>query len=192
MVRLNTELIPDPACEGFRARLAALREEYASLLGEYAKLSGPVARRLTAEYQLLFGQKEALMLSLELDILCLQREFSLRQAALNHGMTLTDEAVAQTLKREFQEYQKAVDEKYEEVQKAQQSFNGERVPEEDIKELKSLFHQLAKWLHPDLNPGLPPIARELWMRALDCLSEKRPGPIAACDGFEGGTPGRRG
>ena len=162
-----TKELPEPGQKDAEARHAELAENYTKLVMEYAELNGPYTKALEAEYQLAFGHKETRIFELKLAIQRMRREFSIRQAAASHGVILDDDEVEEQLAEEFQQFREQVEQLHSKLRQAQDFLGGKKLTVAEVKEIKRIFRELAKRLHPDLNADLPPIAEELWRRAMD-------------------------
>lgn len=164
-----SDQFPDfsPVFEKLRAELAALRGEYADLLSEYAELSGPVRANLETLYMVHLGRLEYRIFSQQVAIRRVRREIALYQAAANSGERIDPETVERTVTAEFAEYTAQLKAKKAELQRADELYLAKKLSAEDSKALKELYHDLVKKLHPDLNPDLPPKAKEIWLRIVD-------------------------
>jgi hypothetical protein len=164
MVMLARNLAFSPEFEKARADLQTARKNYAVLVEEYSLLTGVVSKNLEAEYMLKLGKKEYELFSCQVEVLRLKREISLFQAARNRGEIITEEEVAKIIKEEFSEYQQLLEKQKANLEFARMYIGAEKLSPEEIKELKKLYHDIVRKLHPDLNPDLPDEAAVLWER----------------------------
>lgn len=164
MVMLAGNLAFSPEFEKARADLQTARKNYAVLVEEYSLLTGVVSKNLEAEYMLKLGKKEYELFSCQVEVLRLKREISLFQAARNRGEIITEEEVAKIIEEEFSEYQQQLEKQKANLEFARMYIGAKKLSPEEIKELKKLYHDIVRKLHPDLNPNLPDEAAVLWER----------------------------
>ncbi len=152
--------------EEAKRKLNELRREYAALLAEYDELTGAVRRHLETEYMMLIGKLEYRLFSLQFQARRLKREISIYQAAANRGEFILAEEVETILDREFAEYEAALEERQEEIRRAEEHHFCPKLSEEETRAIRDLYHDLVRKLHPDLNPDLPDGARQLWEKVV--------------------------
>lgn len=152
------------AVETAKRKLDALRGEYAELLAEYDELTNSVRRNLEAEYMMRIGRLEYRLFALQVRTRQLRREIALYQAAKNRGGTISAEEVGAIIAREFAEYQAALAEQQEKIRKAEEHHFSPKLSSADTEALRTLYHDMVRKLHPDLNRDLPEEAKQLWVR----------------------------
>jgi len=153
--------------EEAKRKLEELGREYAALLAEYDELTGTVRANLESEYMMLIGRKEHQLFSLQIHLQQLKREIALYQAAANQGKSVSGETVRRIIEKEFAEYRTLLHEQQKKIRQAEALHFAKKLSAAESKELKELYHDLVRKLHPDLNPGLPPEAGVLWQKIVE-------------------------
>jgi len=153
--------------EDAKQKLEELSKEYAALLAQYDELTHSVRPHLEAEYVMQLGRREHQLFTLQLQTRQLKREIALYQAAKNHGETVSPEAVQEIIETEFAQYKAQLAEPQEKIQLAEELHFAKKLSAAETKELKALYYDMVRKLHPDLNPGLPPKAAILWQRIVE-------------------------
>ncbi|MCQ2397656.1 MAG: J domain-containing protein, partial [Lentisphaeria bacterium] len=166
MVYYNEQLMLSPEVEALQKRYENLSDQYVKLQQEYLDLTGPTRKALETEYMMTIGRKEHALFSLQVESMQIRRELTLCQAAANQGRIITKAEVDEQLRQEFAEYKAQLDEQQKRVKEAEEHFHAEKLSTKEAQELSKRFHQIAKKLHPDIHPDLPPEAAELWNRIL--------------------------
>lgn len=151
-----------PEFEKMKSDLYSAREKYTVLVEHYTHLTGVVGDNLEVEYMMKLGKKEHELFSCRVEILRLKREIALFQAARNRGETITADHVRKVIEKEFADYQKEIEKQKEKLKLAKLHFSAKKFTPEESKQLKKLYHDIVRKLHPDLNPHLPEGASALW------------------------------
>lgn len=167
MVMLSNELDFSAEYQAATRELEEWRSRYADRQCEYTELSETVAPNVEAEYMMTVGGKEHALFALQAEYQQCRREVALYQAAANRGETVTAQAVADIIAVEFAAFQEELRERQSKVAAAAKQFASEKLSPQESQAVKTLYHALVRKLHPDLNPGQPPQAAELWHRVLD-------------------------
>ncbi|MBQ7207643.1 MAG: hypothetical protein IJS01_07600 [Lentisphaeria bacterium] len=153
--------------ESAKRRLEELKEEYAKLLAEYDELTGPVRCNLESEYMMRIGRLEYRLFSLQVRAQQLKREIALYQAAENRRETISPDEVAGIIEREFAAYRAALAEQREKLRKAEEQYFAPKLSVDDTRALRTLYHDMVRKLHPDINRDLPEEAKRLWVRIVE-------------------------
>lgn len=76
------------------------------------------------------------------------------QAKKNRQEKIIISAIEETLDNEFAAYQQQLDEQIDKMNNALERSRSEVLTDEEHKELKKLYRQIVKSLHPDINPDV--------------------------------------
>lgn len=147
--------------------IAQLRVEISMLMLERDEIVHHQNPNIEAAYILELGVLEYRLYELECNILRAQRKMQLMQVYINRQEHPDMKAVEHVLTREFEEYEKKIQEHLAQINKALDRSSGTLLSESETKELKSLYRNIVKLLHPDLHPELSPELQELFVKAVE-------------------------
>ena len=153
--------------EKAKEELDRLSTRYAGLLTDYDEMTGTVRVDLETQYMMKIGRKEYQLFSLQIQVLQIKREISLYQAAKNAGRRIVPEEVKHIIDVEMADYQEQLDEQLKKLKLADALHLSKRMSHEETIKLRKLYHDLARLLHPDINPALPEKAIVLWQRIVE-------------------------
>lgn len=162
----QSDLITHPEARRLTEERDLLRDELARLLAEAHDLVETVGPNLLAMYQNKIGAWELRRLEAECAVARLRREIELAQAAMNRGEAPDPGAINAQIEAEFTTWRQRVQEAADRLRDAQLRMSHKLSPEED-RELKRLYRELVKDLHPDMNPGRGEELAQLWRRVQD-------------------------
>lgn len=145
---------------------AELRMELAQLLTEAHDLVHTLRPNLLALYQTKLGAWELEKLKAQFRVARLKRTIELVQAVLNRGGKPDMFQIEAQVKEEQVLWEKKVTEAASKLQRAEHRL-AHLLPDEQNAELKKLYHQLVKQLHPDLHPDQPAGDKLLWQQVQD-------------------------
>lgn len=142
---------------------ALLREELAHLLTEEHDLVHITKPHLLALYQQKIGACELRHLEARIAAAWARRRLELVQAAVNQGRRPNLQEIEGLLELEFLAWRQQVMEAAERLTAAEYRLSHLLSAGED-RELRALYYQLVKQLHPDLNPVPDEHHHRLWRR----------------------------
>ncbi|MGI8602902.1 MAG: hypothetical protein ACR2OZ_07860 [Verrucomicrobiales bacterium] len=160
----RSSLQPDPEWQRLSGAVAAQREHVLRLLEERHDLHVVTKPWLLALYQQKLGAWEVKRLALQAEVARLKRKVALAQAALNHGQRPDWDEIEGRLDLEFLNWKQKVAEAVGALEAAQK-WAASALTTEEAAELKKLWRQMVKRLHPDVNGTLDEEAAHLWARA---------------------------
>lgn len=145
---------------------AELRMELTLLLTEAHDLVHTLRPNLLALYQTQLGAWELEKLKAQFRIARLKRTIELVQAALNRGGKPDMVQIQAQVQEEQVLWEKKINEAAAKLQTAEHRL-AHLLPDEQNAELKKLYYQLVKQLHPDLNPDQTAGDKLLWQQVQD-------------------------
>jgi len=151
-----------PQAARLRQECRDLAAELANLVFQHDSLVTELIPALEAEYLTKLGPGRTRVLELQLENRRLQRRIEAIQACLNRGRVPDLERIDQALEEELRSWTEEVARQRREVEKARQALI-EPMPVAELRQVRSLYRELVKLLHPDLNPVTPERAR-LWLQ----------------------------
>lgn len=142
-----------------------LRTEISMLLLERDELRLVICKNIETAYMLALGSLEYKAFELQCKVLRLRRKIDLIQAKKNRQEKIVLSAIEETLDEEFAEYQRQLDEQINKMNKALDHSKGTPLTEEETKEIKKIYRNIVKALHPDLHPEVTPAQVQLFQNA---------------------------
>ena len=150
----SADVIAFPDFEKLKSEVEKLRTELSMLLLERDELQFVICKNIETAYMLSLGSIEYKAYEAQCAALRLKRKIELIQAKKNRQEKVIISAIEETLDNEFAEYQKQLDEQIDKMNNALERSRSEVLTDEENKELKKLYRQIVKSLHPDINPDV--------------------------------------
>lgn len=149
-----------------RARFNTLKKEFSELFALKNEMLSHKGPFLTSLYLELIGRKLYEHYCLKVELSKLKERMTLLQVYINRNESPDLQAVDEKIEILFSEYQKKIEEEAQNLAAAREYLtNGKFLSDEEVKELKSLYYTIVKWLHPDINPDLTEEQKELFVKA---------------------------
>ncbi len=189
MDKTDGSVMLSPDFEKLKAQVEKLRVELSMRVLERDTLQFVEAKNLEMAYMLEIGAAEYRVFKAQCAMLRMKRKLEMIRAKKNRREPVDEATIDAALDGEFEAYQKALDERLHAVNDALARNRCEVLTEEETKELKRLYRQAVKALHPDLHPELTPEQLRLFEHAIDAYQS---GDLQAlrvvCELIAGGGP----
>ena len=160
----NIILFPD--FQRLKEEIERMKTELSMLLLERDELQFVVSKNIDTRYMLELGGLEYKAYEAQCAALRLKRKIELIQALKNRQETVVMSAIEDTLDAEFAEYQQKLNEQIERMNEALERSQCEVLTDEENKELKKIYREVVKTLHPDLNPKVSEAQIKLFENAV--------------------------
>ena len=151
--KVNT-IIEFPDFAKMKTDVERMRTELSMLLLERDELKLVICKNIEMEYMLKLGSLEYKEYELQCDALRLKRKIELIQAKKNRQEKIILAEIDRILDAEFEEYMRQLEEQIKKMNEALKRSECRFLNDEEEKELKKLYRQIVKALHPDLNPDV--------------------------------------
>ncbi|ASS38338.1 V-type ATP synthase subunit I domain-containing protein [Mogibacterium pumilum] len=168
---MKNKLIVFPEIAKLKEEVDWARTELSMALLEYDELRFVVCKNLEANYFAEFGAIEYKLYEAQCLEARLRRKIELIQAKKNRQEKIDFSEIEALLDEEFEDYKRELEEQLEKINEAIERKNLERLYKEESKELKTLYRQIVKALHPDLNPDLSEVKLELFNNAVQAYKK---------------------
>jgi hypothetical protein len=161
MQNLSSTLARDAAFEEMVRKFNVLRDQFASALLKRDFLLKTLKPNLESLYYLEIGVKEYELLKIRLEASSCKRKIELIQSRLNRGESADIAEIDKIIKQEFVQWQIDINLLSQTIDDSKKRL-GSLMSEADSKEIRHLYRELAKRLHPDLNANFSRRDRTLW------------------------------
>ena len=150
-----TDISNNPEFDNLIFSIQELETELADLVFDRDRLLYHICPNLQAEYMLKIGKLEYAIFEYQCEILRTKRKIEIIQAFINRKQSYSIVEIEEQLEIEYQEYSRKLLEKQKEIEEARlkKSNRGRLLTDEEATELKKLYTQIVKKLHPDINPN---------------------------------------
>jgi len=131
-----------------------LRDELTELVTQKDELQFRTCKNIEVKYMQRIGAYEYKIFELECQIRRLKRKIDLIQAQLNRMKIADVVEIEKQLDNEYAEFNEQIKTKAEAIEKALNLTAPSVFSDEDYDEFKKMYREIAKALHPDLNPDI--------------------------------------
>lgn len=164
------EIIIFPEFEELSRNVENLRTELSEKILYKDELELVICKNIETIYMLQLGALEYKVYEAQCEALRLRRKQELIQAKKNRQEKIYLPDIEKILDREFEEYQKELDQQIEKMNDAIERSKGRVLSDEETKMLKTLYHKIVKVLHPDINPEITEAQRALFDSAVNAYA----------------------
>jgi hypothetical protein len=143
-----------------------LSTEYVRLLNDLDVLQHWGKPQLEALYLSKIGVFQIQLIAIQLDCKSLKRKLEKVRAAINKDLQPDFEQIEKDVEEELGVAYIALNQQMQDLENAKQMLGNLSSPTKSA-ELRKLYKEMAKKLHPDVNPELTKEQKELWLKVKD-------------------------
>lgn len=157
--------------ENLKNEIQELKERLTDITLDYNELQLIVCRNIKTQYMLEVGGLEYEVYQSYCTFLRLKRKIEMIRVHKYRREKVNIKTIEETLDKEFADYQKRLDDRAEEITKAEREKKKEILGSEETRELKKLYRKLIKKLHPDLHPHQSQDKIELFHKVVEAYED---------------------
>lgn len=154
----------NPEAARLTEEVRLLRDQLARLLQEREDLISTVIPNLEAHYYVIIGKYQYDLFCLECEVRRIKRKIEMMQASLNRMERVDMDLIEKTLDNEQVAWTKLIDDMAHKLEMAKQWTSSEHLSDEEHKELKKLYYELAKKAHPDIHHDQSGRMNSIWLQ----------------------------
>lgn len=154
-----------PEFEKQLKELDLLKAEYANQWNKRQVLLDWGKPQLEALYYARIGELQVQLLQWQAETYAAKRKLEMMQAALNRNEEINLPFIELVIEMEIKEQIEKIENEVQKLASAKHLLAHLDSPERSH-ELRKIFREMAKELHPDINPDLPESGRHLWNAAM--------------------------
>lgn len=164
---MSNNIILFPDFQKLKEEVDKLRVELSMLVLERDELRFVKCKNIEMTYMLKLGSIEYNAFEAQCNYLRLKRKVELIQAKKNRQEKIVLTQIEDILNAEFEEFKKKLDEQINRMNAAIKRSQCDVLSAEEAKELKKIYHEIVKALHPDLNPNITQGQLDLFSNAVN-------------------------
>lgn len=164
-------VIVHPQIQALQYEIEKLHQEFIEavlVLDELLYVQNP---NIMTAYMLQVGYLEVELFELECEYAMLKRKKDLIQKYINHQEEIDWPTIDTILEIEFKEYQQKILLEQQKLEFAKVRNEFEVLNEQESQKLKTVYRQVVKALHPDLNPNVNEQGKKLLIEAINAYSK---------------------
>ena len=151
----------------YKEELEKLTEHLAKMVEEYTHKVSHEYHLLLTEYINKIGKLERTEFEYSLKAMAIKRKMELARSYLNRKEAPDEDKIDEEIQKEYKEYYERLAQMEKDIKVANVFTDAPVLSEEEGKELKFLYKQLVKKLHPDVKKEATEKDLMLWNQAVD-------------------------
>lgn len=160
------EVIKSPEYEKLESEVREKQQELSDILFIHDDLKYVICENIKTDYLSEIGGLEYEVFEKFCEFLRLRRKKELIQAKINRNEKADLSKIEQQLNNEFADYQEQMQKRLEDIYIAKVTSEGPALEGKELKEFKSIYRNIIKKLHPDLNPNVDENSKDLFEKAV--------------------------